>query len=86
MPHQRAPCRRPLIGYLHVRSTGKQASGLEQAHGLAKLGAAKPARYRMFVMYGVSYQPILTHDNTDRRLFARSPPECRPRSAIGVVT
>jgi hypothetical protein len=33
----------PLIGHLHVRSTGQQASGLEQAHGLAKLGAAKPA-------------------------------------------
>jgi hypothetical protein len=38
-----------------VRSTGQQASGLEQANGLAKLGAAKPARCRMFVMYGVSY-------------------------------
>jgi hypothetical protein len=45
----------PLIGHLHVRSTGQQASGLEQAYGLAKLGAAKPARYRMFVMYGVRW-------------------------------
>ena len=34
---------------------GSRASGLERAHGLAELGPAKPARYRMFVMYGVSY-------------------------------